>query len=114
MDSKKKVKSVIQKYVYNRNRVHYLKWKLDNANDWSVRLFFVYDSRPQYIKQWVLKSHKEKHYIILTKLEALEYIQKFAKRLQPEEIFSVNEFGCGYRKLNIHPKGTSTYLDKLI
>jgi len=113
-NSKKNVKRVIQKYIYNRNRNHYLKWKLDNANDWSIRFFFNFDSRPQYNMEWVLKSHKEKHYIILTKAEAIEYIYEFAKRLEPEEIFALTEFGSGYRKLSVHPKGTSTYLDKMI
>jgi hypothetical protein len=112
--SKKKVKSKIQKYIYGRNRNHYLKWKLDYANDWSIRFFFNFDTRPQYNMTWVLKSHKEKHYIVLTKNEAIEYIQKYANRLEPEEIFALNEFGSGYRKLNVQPKGTSTYLDKLI
>lgn len=114
MHSKTKVKKNIQKYVYARNRCHYLKWRLDSVNDWSIRFFFIYDTRVQYTKQWVLKSHQNKDYIILTKNEAIEYLQKFAISIQPEEIFSANEFGCGYRKLNIHPRGTSTYLDKLI
>lgn len=113
--SKKKIKAKINKFIYNRNRNHYLKWKLDNINDWSIRFFFNFDTRPQYNGKWVLKSHKEKHYIILTKTEAISYIQKFSKSLEPEEIFAVFEFGFGYRKLNIHPnKGTSTYLDKLV
>jgi len=112
--SKTKVKHKISKYLYCRNRLHYLKWKLDNKNDWSIRFFFTFDTRPEYNMTWVLKSHKEKHYIILTKSEALDYLRKFAIRLEPEEIFALNEFGSGYRKLIVHPKGTSTYLEKMI
>jgi len=114
MYSKTKIKAMAQKYIYNRNRVHYLKWKLDNANDWSIRFFFNFDTRTQYNGKWVLKSHKNKDYIILTRNEAFEYLQKYSKNLQPEEIFSLNEFGCGFRKLCVHPKGTSSYLEKLI
>jgi hypothetical protein len=114
MVANKEVKKIIQKYIYGRNRTHYLKWKLDNANDWSIRFFFNFDSRTQYNKQWVLKSHKEKHYIIITRKEAVDYIRKYSKVLQPEEIFALNEFGCGYRKLSVHPKGTSTFLEKVL
>jgi len=54
--------------------------------------------------KWVLKSHYEKAYIVISKNEAIEYIQKYSKSVNPIEYFSLNEFGKGYRRLIIDPK----------
>lgn len=67
------------------HRQHYLKWALDDTNDWSIRYFWVFDARPEYQRKWVLKSHKLKHYIELTRGQALEYILVIAKNKAPEE-----------------------------
>ena len=110
MKSKTQVRKVIQKYIYQRNRTHYLKWVLDD--DWSIRYFFTYDTRTQYVRQWVLKSHYEKIYIILTKNEALEYIQAKARQYEPQEYFSLSEFGKGYRRIVVdQKKGVDCFIE---
>jgi len=110
LNSKNSIKKSIQKYIYHRNRTHYIKWAL--TAEWSIRFFFVFDTRNQYSKKWVLKSHYLKEYIILNKDEAIEYIQKYAKDLKPVEYFSLNEFGKGYRRLVIDPKrGVDTFIE---
>ena len=111
MLSKTSIRKVLQKYVYGRNRTHYLKWVL--CEEWSIRFFFAYDTRNQYRMKWVLKSHFEKVYIVLSKGEAIEYIQKFAKNIEPVEYFSLNEFKKGYRRLVVCPKsGVDTYMER--
>lgn len=96
-----KVRKSISRYLYNRNRTHYLKWTIDA--EWSIRYFFVYDTRTEHNKTYVLKSHFKKIYITLTKNEALQYIQKYCK-YEPKEYFSLTEFGKGYRRLVIDPR----------
>lgn len=83
-------KKTLSNYIHTimspkHHRQHYLKWSLDGTNDWSIRYFWVFDARPQYQRKWVLKSHKLKHYIELTKGQALEYILVMAKNKAPEE-----------------------------
>ncbi len=110
MNSRNSIKKAIQKYIYNRNRTHYLKWAL-NA-EWSIRFFFVFDTRKLYVEEWVLKSHYLKEYIILSKSDAIDYIQKYSKNVNPIEYFSLNEFGKGYRRLVIDPKsGVDTFIE---
>ena len=71
------------------HRSHYLKWNLDTEGDWSIRYFWTLDAHPQHIKQWVLKSHKDKTYIHVSRKEALEYIFHLADNKNPVEIQSV-------------------------
>ncbi len=108
--TRKPIHKQINKYIYGRNRTHYLKWEL--KNHWSVRYFFTFDARPEYNGQWVLKNHKSKRYIVLIKHEALDYIQGFCHQIEPKEYFSVTEFGKGYRRLTIDPKrGSSCFIE---
>lgn len=110
MASKTQVRKAVQKYVFQRNRTHYLKWAL--TAEWSIRFIFTYDTRPEYTMTWVLKSHFKKIYIVLTKNEALEYIQKYSKAVEPLEYSSLNEFGKGYRRTVIDPIcGTSSFIE---
>lgn len=109
MYSKTQVRKQIQKYIHHRNRTHYLKWGL--CAEWSIRFIFTYDAIPEYNMKWVLKSHYKKIYIILTKNEAMDYIQKYCKNLEPKEYISLTEFGRGYRRTVIDPHhGTDTYI----
>ena len=114
MHSSARVKTELNSAFRKRHRLHYLKWRLDNANDWSIRYFFIFDDRRQYNGKWVLKSHQEKHYIILSNSEAKAYIKKFAKKLKPDEIDGIKE-SFGFRKIIIHSdKGCSCFLEKQI
>ena len=111
MISKTNLRKVLQKYIYHRNRTHYLKWVL--CKEWSVRFFFTYDTRSEYRMKWVLKSHFLKEYIVLSKNEAIDYIQKYAKDVEPVEYFSLNEFKKGYRRLVVCPvSGVDVYIDR--
>ena len=110
MYSKTKIRKSIQKYIYERNRTHYLKWGL--CAEWSIRFVFTYDARPQYNMKWILKSHFKKIYIILTKNEAMDYIQVYAKSLEPREYISMTEFGKGYRRMILDPiSGVDCYME---
>ncbi len=110
MISRTQVRKTIQKYIYRRNRTHYMKWPL--TGEWSIRYYFTYDAKSEYTGKWVLKSHHKKIYIVLTKTEALEYIQAKAQRKEPQEFFSLTEFGKGYRRTVVDPdSGTDCYIE---
>ncbi len=94
---RKTVRNVLQKYIYKRNRTHYLKWVIDD--EWSIRYFFIFETRSEYNHQWVLKSHYTKDYIIMDNLTAMDYIQHLVKDKNPIEYFSLQEFKKGYRRL---------------
>ena len=111
--TRKIVRTDIGKYIYNRNRTHYLKWTINS--EWSIRYYFTYDARNQYNGQWVLKSHYTKDYIIVTKDEAMDYIQYYCYNTYPKEYFSLQEFGKGYRRTVIDPKiGTDCFIERKI
>lgn len=94
------------------NRSHYLKWVIDK--EWSVRYYFQYDKDYYYMRKFVLKSHYTKDYIVLTKSEALDYIQYMCDEIRPQEYFSLNEIDVGYRRLMVDPtKGTNCFLERL-
>jgi hypothetical protein len=98
------VRSIIKKLL-NRssNRQHYLKFRLDHYNNWSIRYFFVFDTRNYMNGKWFLKSHHSKDYIELSKKEALDYIESYNCR-SCEEIHGVITADDGYQKTTvIHP-----------
>lgn len=74
IESKRRLRKHIDTYFSRKkHRCHYLKWVLVDS-DWSIRYFWVFDSRPGFQRKWVLKSHSTKEYIILSQSEALDYI----------------------------------------
>jgi len=111
MERKRKdVHAVIQQFVFKRNRVHYLKWELECH--WSIRFFFTFDNRPEYNMKWVLKNHKTKEYIVITRPKAVDFIKSLAKDIQPKEYFSLREFGKGYRRLVVdQDRGCSCFIE---
>jgi len=114
MISKSKIKKTVNNQIYNKHRLHYLKWKLDKKNDWSIRYFFIFDDRPEYTHKWVLKSHQEKHYINLKATEAFAYLQKYCDDLQAEEIYGL-KIPHSFQKIIIHPQlGCSCFSESVI
>jgi len=115
MVSKTLVRKTFQKFLYRRNRTHYLKWRLDDINDWSIRYFIRYDTRAQYRNQWVLKSHITKDHIIISKNEAVEYLEKYCsedKLINPEELFSINHYKThDYHRVLIDQNGIKTFIE---
>jgi hypothetical protein len=106
---RKFVHKAIQKAINCKHRTHYLKWTI-NA-EFSIRYFFVYDDKPQYVGQFVLKSHYTKEYVILTRIEAVEFIQSECVEYEPKEYWSLVE-NKKYRRVVIDPKhGTSCFLE---
>lgn len=87
MESKKQLREYINTYFKPRKmlRLHYLKWVLTDP-DWSIRYFWVFDSRPQYVRKWVLKSHRSKEYLELSQSEALDFIRFRGTHRNPVEI----------------------------
>jgi hypothetical protein len=75
---------------YN-NRVHYLKWILNR--EFSIRYYFRYEKNiyKKYEFKYVLKSHYTKEYIVLSRKEANEYINKYCKK-------QIEIFGFQYQK----------------
>lgn len=98
------VHSVIKKLLSKKsNRQHYLKFRLDSSNDWSIRYFFRFDTRHNMIGKWFLKSHFSKDYIELSIDEAIDYIESYNCR-SCEEIHGVVTSDDGYQKSTvIHP-----------
>ena len=99
MPSKTKTKKILTPVVF-RHRTYYLKWAIDG--DWSIRYFFFFYARPEYEKQFVLKSHITKDYIVLSRKEAFEYIRLKCKSMSPEEILGTKEHYSGkFKKIVI-------------
>ena len=98
------VRSTIKKLLSrSSNRQHYLKFRLDSMNDWSVRYFFNFDTRKHMNGKWFLKSHHSKDYIELSKADAIAYIESYNCR-SCEEIHGVLTIDDGYQKTTvIHP-----------
>lgn len=110
LHTKQKVQSAISKYIYKRNRTHYLKWELYNF--WSIRYYFTNDPNPEFNGKWIMKNHKTKQSIILSRAEAVAGIQHFAQQEEPKEYFSAREFNIGYRRVILKPnKGTDCFID---
>lgn len=85
------------------NRQHYLKFRLDQHNNWSIRYFFYFDARTWMNGKWFLKSHHSKDYVEIPKSVALEYIEAYNCH-SCEEIHGVLTKDDGYQKTTvIHP-----------
>jgi len=109
------VRDEIKKYAHTRymNRSHYLKWPI--TKEWSIRYFFNFDRNNKLNKKFVLKSHYTKDYIELTRPEALDYIQELCPSTTPQEYFSLNEVGAGYRRLIMDPKtGAKCFMERML
>lgn len=94
------IQKVISLQLYKHNRLHYIKWKLDEIDDWSVRFYFLADYNKKLKGKWWLKSSKEKIFIEIDRQLAARYIAQKAKEVHPEEFFCVDE-KIGYRVCKI-------------
>lgn len=113
MHKRSLVQQSVQRSINRKHRSHYLKWTIDG--EFSIRYFFVFDDKPQYRGKFVLKSHRTKEYLELSRVEAVDIIQKECPSLEPKEIFSTLERtdkGTGYRRLITGAEGSKCFLEK--
>ena len=67
---------ILIKSKYGKNRTHYIKYIIKNSdNDLSLRYYFSFEDRPYLENVWIIKSHKQKEYIIVT-TKQVEYLFK--------------------------------------
>lgn len=78
------------------NCTWYIKHHL--TDDLSLRFFYVFDTRPELVKKWVLKSHINKVYTVVDPALVPDLIS-LAKNT--EEILGRNDLDGNYIKLNL-------------
>jgi hypothetical protein len=85
----------------NSGSQHYIKW--DITEDLSLRYYFEFQDRPQYINQYVLKTHSTKNYQLIesnqisNELKKLSsnHIEIIGRRINKTEYvkYKINNFG---------------------
>jgi len=103
MESKGELRKHINTFFNPKRlcRVHYLKWVLTDP-DWSIRYFWVFDTKSEYARSWVLKSHSRKAYIVLSQSEALDFIRYRGTHNNPIEIHGVYAKGKYHKQIIEH------------
>lgn len=86
----------IMKKQHRPNCTWYIKHHL--TDDLSLRFFYVFDTRPELVKKWVLKSHINKVYTVVDPALVPDLIS-LAKNT--EEILGRNDLDGNYIKLNL-------------
>ena len=88
----------ILKYLSKmQHRTHYYKFLLEFDNDYSIRYYLEFESRPEYVGNYYLKSHSKNEYSLLPKEMAKDLIRKLCK-IGAEEIIG-RRSGKKYEKI---------------
>ena len=90
--------NTIIKYLSKmQHRTHYYKFQLEFDNDYSIRYYLEFESRPECIGNYYLKSHSKNEYSLLPKEMAEDLIRKLCK-IEAEEIIG-RRSGKKYEKI---------------
>lgn len=89
--------SVIKHLSKMQHRTHYYKFQLEFDNDYSIRYYLEFESRPECIGNYYLKSHSKNEYSLLPKELAEDLIRKLCK-IEAEEIIG-RRSGKKYEKV---------------
>ena len=91
--------SIIKHLSKMQHRTHYYKFQLEFDNDYSIRYYLEFESRPEYVGNYYLKSHNKNEYSLLPKEMAEDLIRKLCK-IEAEEIIG-RRSGKKYEKVII-------------
>lgn len=89
--------SIIKHLSKMQHRTHYYKFQLEFDNDYSIRYYLEFESRPECIGNYYLKSHSKNEYSLLPKEMAEDLIRKLCK-IEAEEIIGRRN-GKKYEKI---------------
>lgn len=89
--------SIIKHLSKMQHRTHYYKFQLEFDNDYSIRYYLEFESRPECIGNYYLKSHSKNEYSLLPKEMAEDLIRKLCK-IEAEEIIG-RRSGKKYEKI---------------
>ena len=89
--------SIVKHLSKMQYRTHYYKFQLDFDNDYSIRYYLEFESRPECVGNYYLKSHSKNEYSLLPKEMAEDLIRKLCK-IEAEEIIG-RRSGKKYEKI---------------
>lgn len=89
--------SIIKHLSKMQHRTHYYKFQLEFDNDYSIRYYLEFESRPECVGNYYLKSHSKNEYSLLPKEMAEDLIRKLCK-IEAEEIIG-RRLGKKYEKV---------------
>lgn len=89
--------SIIKHLSKMQHRTHYYKFQLEFDNDYSIRYYLEFESRPECVRNYYLKSHSKNEYSLLPKEMAEDLIRKLCK-IEAEEIIG-RRSGKKYEKI---------------
>ena len=89
--------SIVKHLSKMQHRTHYYKFQLEFDNDYSIRYYLEFESRPECIGNYYLKSHSKNEYSLLPKEMAEDLIRKLCK-IEAEEIIG-RRSGKKYEKI---------------
>lgn len=89
--------SIIKYLSKMQHRTHYYKFQLEFDNDYSIRYYLEFESRPECVGNYYLKSHSKNEYSLLPKEMAEDLIRKLCK-IEAEEIIG-RRSGRKYEKI---------------
>ena len=89
--------SIIKQLSKMQHRTHYYKFQLEFDNDYSIRYYLEFESRPECVGNYYLKSHSKNEYSLLPKEMAEDLIRKLCK-IEAEEIIG-RRTGKKYEKI---------------
>ena len=89
--------NIIKHLSKMQHRTHYYKFQLEFDNDYSIRYYLEFESRPECIGNYYLKSHSKNEYSLLPKEMAEDLIRKLCK-IEAEEIIG-RRSGKKYEKI---------------
>ena len=89
--------SILKQLSKMQHRTHYYKFQLEFDNDYSIRYYLEFESRPECVGNYYLKSHSKNEYSLLPKEMAEDLIRKLCKS-EAEEIIG-RRSGKKYEKV---------------
>lgn len=89
--------SILKQLSKMQHRTHYYKFQLEFDNDYSIRYYLEFESRPECVGNYYLKSHSKNEYSLLPKEMAEDLIRKLCK-IEAEEIIG-RRSGKKYEKV---------------
>ncbi len=89
--------SIVKHLSKMQHRTHYYKFQLEFDNDYSIRYYLEFESRPECVGNYYLKSHSKNEYSLLPKEMAEDLIRKLCK-IEAEEIIG-RRSGKKYEKI---------------
>ena len=89
--------SIIKHLSKMQHRTHYYKFQLEFDNDYSIRYYLEFESRPECVGNYYLKSHSKNEYSLIPKEMAEDLIRKLCK-IEAEEIIG-RRSGKKYEKI---------------